>query len=1433
MVTRPSPSSLVTRLTNRTLSGGISDYAGGLEVTYSSPNSGAVIVINNITTTSGGTTVTETVSGSDSNDTIGVVTTVISSDTGETVSGSDNGSTTSVDSSSRTYSVLEITASSDETVSSGDTSDEIVVFNLMAVDAGAGDDYILSTGYLVTLDGGADNDIIQVVNSYVMASGGTGDDTLIVETESQDINIANVTLHGGDGADVFEFLPGSHTIDVVIDDFNPDEGDRLILVRNLSSGTINSSNDTQSSGYDPGNIKPQNLSVDDVRRAEGEGVVQEGFSLSTIPADSESSSGVAILSSSKLGMTFRFRGVDSVSDLQNISFSYLNLYSDGTESLTAGGTFGDIDLPDQIANGLSEYYSSTYEQNWLYVYSAFDRNIWLSGFDWNGNAADGYSDTTVYDLHAEEDTVSGRMLGGNDLDNYIYAGSGGASLWGGATGRDNLYGGDGADTFIAAATDNESYTAIRDVGEEDIVYLDSLSSANIFSSDSDTRIYINGLSSGSNSESAWRSYFSSSYINFYSKDWSSGAPDIYVYRKTDATTTTFQFNDGYKIQYNYDDESWYVIDDGAWKPYALTIGQLNMYTDADGHNVLQVYSDYPHYVDTGLDYFSSVDIIDGSQDTVNNRSFSGNSKDNTIYAGTNGSWLYGGDGGDDILIGGAGADTFQAASWSNATIIDCANDDLVYLPDINLEDLSGINVSNDENGNASVINMTTTAGTVIQIRQSTDANITNIQLGDESQWRYDRNATGEWWNQWALVTNPIPDGLSKSGSSLYVYSSYGGNLYLGGVDWNGDTIDGWFDESIYYVYDYGYTAGRILAGNSNSNNIHANNYGALMWGGNGGSDWLYGGTGADTYIAGMNEGNVYIDNCDDNDIVVLYNIAPSDIVSVSSSSGSLYNNIRLTTTGGDQIVVWSDVDTISTTRFRMADGTDTVYSHVLGRWLSDSDIGDSGTGLTTIGNTVYIYSSYANSTFDLSSLSSIDSALVNIDARNDTHTAFRTLKGDSRNNVIRAGGHSSSLTWMWGGGGNDILYGGTGSDFYQVGLHEGDVSIWYYEDQDTVYLYNISVSDIASISTYYGSTYNCFRMYQDDGSVIRIWYDPNTTSKLTFQFAGRAEVQYDIATGEWSDIPSGLTRVGNVLYVRSEYEGDVWLGGIDLDGNTVEGWTDESTRYLFAATGDNPDTVSGRMLAGNSLNNDIYAGSGGASLWGGVGGVDNLYGGAGDDTFIAGNDEGNVAIHDCSDNDLVFLHNITAEDIYLATVFSGYGADTLAMITNDNTGIFIGCSTDTTVTTIQYANGWGTQYNHVDGTWSDYYNEDWDDDDADADVDADADADGDSDWEEEEEEGDADADADADADGDSDEEFRGLGALQSSAALDYNELWGSGDVVHDLLLASLDDDPLGALLSVDGGVALNDTDWTASNLKFGDDSLIMKYAKDFHHQNNS
>ncbi len=96
-----------------------------------------------------------------------------------------------------------------------------------------------------------------------------------------------------------------------------------------------------------------------------------------------------------------------------------------------------------------------------------------------------------------------------------------------------------------------------------------------------------------------------------------------------------------------------------------------------------------------------------------------------------------------------------------------------------------------------------------------------------------------------------------------------------------------------------------------------------------------------------------------------------------------------------------------------------------------------------------------------------------------------------------------------------------------------------------------------------------------------------------------------------STVAASATFSGTTLTVKGNFGKNIWLGGKDIiTGKANTTYANNNTVTINAK-----QMTSARVLAGNSKNNVITAGSGGATLWGGSGGNDTLSGGSGRDVF--------------------------------------------------------------------------------------------------------------------------------------------------------------------------------------------------------------------------
>ena len=141
---------------------------------------------------------------------------------------------------------------------------------------------------------------------------------------------------------------------------------------------------------------------------------------------------------------------------------------------------------------------------------------------------------------------------------------------------------------------------------------------------------------------------------------------------------------------------------------------------------------------------------------------------------------------------------------------------------------------------------------------------------------------------------------------------------------------------------------------------------------------------------------------------------------------------------------------------------------------------------------------------------------------------------------------------------------------------------------------------------------------------------------------------------------------------------------------------------VYAYVAGNAGVVDGRafvnfeiIVGAEDKSNNLIAGYGGSSLWGGVGfSADILTGNLGIDNFVIGKSEGNDCISNASASDTISLYDVSLSDI-VATVANN-GAVALAF----NTGFAVTVeSTDSVTPAFQLSDGTRYAYNFSTAAW--------------------------------------------------------------------------------------------------------------------------------------
>ncbi|MBQ9478588.1 MAG: hypothetical protein IJU71_03460, partial [Selenomonadaceae bacterium] len=596
------------------------------------------------------------------------------------------------------------------------------------------------------------------------------------------------------------------------------------------------------------------------------------------------------------------------------------------------------------------------------------------------------------------------------------------------------------------------------------------------------------------------------------------------------------------------------------------------------------------------------------------------------------------------------------------------------------------------NGDSDGVTLNVGGENIMTVRRANNASTTTVQLLDGTRWSYDYSSGSA-----QLMT--VPRGLIVSGRTVSVTSAFEGNLWLGGVDQNGDAV--WGSDYLTNIDAYEDDGIRFLVGNAENNSIRAGHNGSTLWGGSSGYDTLRGGDGNDVFYAGKGEYYTRVANYNSNDLIYLWNANFSDLKNMAVQSDYFFKSIGILFNDGSTVEASSSFE--ETTTFKFADGsfmrydpsTNTWQSNTDGTWQTFSELDNAPIGVLALDDTAMIYSDHVGA-FALVDLN--DSSVTRVNATNDTISG-RILIGDEQNNRIYANDYGNQL---WGGnGGSDTLTGGSGADTFIAGLGEGNVSISNYASNDLVYLWNADRYDIKSMVVQNRTNRREVRLttVEDDTVKAVSRLDEETISfqladGFTFRYvvADNAWQSYDSSTDEWQVFTSI-----NGMPVGLELEYDYNDANIYTDyvGNfSLSEFNDSLITDIWAY-----DEVSGRVLIGDEQSNYIYAGGGGVSMWGGNGGDDILVGNSGDDTFVAGQGEGDCYIYNCSSSDLVYLHNINFSDLKYLRVYVENSSKAVDAVSEDGTFIAVWSDFDEETTNYQFADGSFMRYNATDNAW--------------------------------------------------------------------------------------------------------------------------------------
>lgn len=571
----------------------------------------------------------------------------------------------------------------------------------VTISASSGDDYVISRGHNSFVYGGNDNDTLVILPSTgsVPAGGGrpgqaatgitevhgnAGADDIIVVHDNVDVygdagddyitvklyenagdalaSLKNITLTGGNGRDTFSF---ASSLSPVMESLTTVDGNRIEAVIT----------DFSSSSY---------FCYDSVTN----------YFIYSIVTDNLGHSTDIVLTDDADRLQVTLQGVTNIEDI--VYATAVRFVNDSIETSYLGEIISNYtDEMSAIPAGI------TYENYTVYVSDAYTRNLWLMGTDLINNTTS-YRNVSARTIDARNSTRQ-RTLVGNLLNNVIYAGSGGDSMWGNGSTNDTMYGGIGRDMFWYGTGDGNDC--------------------------------IRNFTCGSDENS--------DIINFYDYGISTayrdnGTVHILLTNGEELLMPT-EYNADTEIQYSSNASSINRAKVGdRYVANTFTYdADINIFLGCSTSNTLKVEDSRRNMIWLNGDYgqiFYDIDCVDASTSTGNNYIVGQTNKNVLIKGGEGNSSLWGGTGSaNDTLIGGAGNERFLFGRNEGNDLISGAGDnDTVDFYNITLNELTSLDMSSGSNFTAYFNNG------AYSLKVENFSNSTSFRFSDGSAWIYDK-----------------------------------------------------------------------------------------------------------------------------------------------------------------------------------------------------------------------------------------------------------------------------------------------------------------------------------------------------------------------------------------------------------------------------------------------------------------------------------------------------------------------------------------------------------------------------------------------------------------------------------------------------------------------------------------------------------------------
>ena len=591
------------------------------------------------------------------------------------------------------------------------------------------------------------------------------------------------------------------------------------------------------------------------------------------------------------------------------------------------------------------------------------------------------------------------------------------------------------------------------------------------------------------------------------------------------------------------------------------------------------------------DYFSTIKDIDASAYTNAGGVFIGNSGANVIRAGSAGATMDGGDG-KDQLIGGAGKDTFKYTLKQGAdTFTSVESQDTIEL-----SGTTRASMTFSDKGNAVNVSFREDKNSKLTINKTSASGYLQFKIGTE---------------EFTYGYLPEGAGFDAKKTAITLGSGITGSVAINAAE---------VLSTAKTLNASATTVAVSLTGNDNADAIYAGSGGSTLYGGEG-NDKLYGGDGKDVFVYADGDGKDVIYNFDGNgtagDFVLLKGVtklADSDITTKGNKVTVKLPNGTLTLDDPQGKVIFmaesdSTLTELNRTGVDLPEGV--AYNQKRNALVvgSDSTVASTSIDLST--------GFYASTAKDLIATGYKNAA---------------SLVGDANANAIYAGNGNSTLD---GKGGNDKLFGGTGVDYFMYTIGDGADVLNSVEAQDII---SISGTTLANLSL------------SDKGSAVNVSFTGDTTkSKLTInKQTPNGSLHFKVGSEDYTygSLPSfaSFDDVAKKTAIKIDKEA---TGTIAINAKNVA-----STAKTLDASAATSAAVS---LIGNANANEIKAGGGGSTLYGGSSAKaanDKLYGGGGKDVFVYYDGDGKDVISgfNGADTDTVLLPGIAQSAFDSSTV---------------------------------------------------------------------------------------------------------------------------------------------------------------------------------------